>query len=902
MSQQNILLNNNYEDPALRSGDFRLLPINPKAPIIQSHPIRNFTQRTISEPYANVLPTLVPIFNVFTIKKNISVEWTMYVIDPSNINNPNDLSNIKYVWKRNGNPIVELNRINNNKGTPQVVLSEESVTEEVAGEYICEVSNNYGTVSTVPFIIEVIDPDTNSMMYTNLIVNGDGGGGLDGWLDVSGTYQTRMLDKSDFVGLDSTIDDFTVGTGSLEQKSYPFNFSVFSHKNLFYPVYDKLLAAQPNLTDLSTEIAYNANNTPIGLTEYEWWNHTTAIPTIIANEDINNSRSPQGFFPGPAYIDSFNENNNSTANNNLKTLAEELDYTAVNIPYFTPNRPQFPSPGKITKNNLRQVIDISSVSSVVDGVAGGLQAVEGCFFAYVGIAISRYVIKYMQNGQQKEVNWYVTDIGTYRDFLRCELGQRFRIKPDKGTSIEFTPIIDDTLKIELKYYNEKAELISTDPVTVPTSRDLWAVKEKTFFPLTLYPLFAFFEPNSNDITVFDRTYTTTDALFPLFKNSKIKDADFETEIKRLEGRIEMFNEQLERAALFEYNVEQGKRIILQSDLGSGNFTQEELQATELNIAINQVNLDRAISSESIRRAGKAQAKFDLANKQANKDTFFGISAMHPDNIQQTAQYPGLDRNVAFFLNRYGSSFIKSGKMYPTEVWEPQSNFNGDIWYTDLVLEGNKYKALTDPGASAFFGVSLRRMLQTGIRLVEVEITTENTSPAIISDEDPTAKGWNNNEIYNSLFNVGSTDPLTGRPAQTRYPLHSYREPRCAITKMKYQLLPILYNPTGVDQSNTNTKHITYSIPQTSVLNAAHSILNTYNTSTAKSGNFFYKLITPQDTVINTDLDPLSDKDKEQLDDIIKDIENGPTSSPVGTKVPAGYYTASTQALPKTLIE
>ena len=121
-------------------------------------------------------------------------------------------------------------------------------------------------------------------------------------------------------------------------------------------------------------------------------------------------------------------------------------------------------------------------------------------------------------------------------------------------------------------------------------------------------------------------------------------------------------------------------------------------------------------------------------------------------------------------------------------------------------------------------------------------------------------------------------------------------------KIKYQLLPVLYNPTGIDQSNTNTKHVTYNIPQTSVLNAAHSILNTYNTSTAKSGNFFYKLITPQDTVINTDLEPLSDKDKEQLNDIIKDIENGPTSNPVGTKVPAGFYTTSFQALPPTLIK
>lgn len=924
MSKQNILLSTNYEDSALRSGDFRLLPVNPKAPIIQSHPIRNFTQRNVTEvlsPFnftdntnssytegfgtdSNSQPLLliIPIFNVFTVKKNISIEWTMYIIDPSNINNPNDLSNIKYVWKRNGNPIVELNRINDNKGTPQVLLDEQSVTQEVAGEYVCEVSNDYGTVTTVPFILEVIDPDNNSMMYADLVTNGDGGGGLDGWLDVTGTYQTRMIEKNEFVGLDSTIADFTVATGSLEQKSYPFNFNTFSRKNIFYPVYAKLLAAQPNLTDLNTQIVYSDNNTPIGLTDYEWWNHTTALPTIIANEDIDNPKSPQGFFPGPAYIDSFNDNNDALANKNLKTLADELDYTTVNIPYFTTNRAQFLTPGKSARNSLRQVIDLSSVSSVIDGAAAGIQSIAGCFFAYVGIAISRYVIKYVQNGDQKEVNWYVTDIGTYRDFLQCKLGDKFRIKPDKGTSIECTPIIDDIVEINLKYYNESGDLISSAPVQTPTSRDLWAIKEKAFFPLTLYPLFAFFEPNNNDITVFGRTYTTTDALLPLFKNSKIKNIVFEAEIAVLKTNIETLNETLELNTLFEFNITQARRIILQSDMGSGDFSQNELSMTSASIDLNLQLLDNWKSSESIYRADKAQLEFDLRNKEANKDIFYGISAMHPDNIQQTAQTPGLDRNAAFFLSRYGSSFLKSEKIYPTEIWEPKANFKGDVWYENLTIEGNKYKALTDPGASAFFAVSLKNVLIAGTRLVEIEIITENKSPAML-DEDPSSKGWNSDELYNSLFNVSSTDPLTGKPSQTKNPLHTYREPRCAITKIKYQLQPFnVYNNTNLDQPSSNLMHVTYDMPVNTVLNTATTEINTYKTSTAEPGDFVYKLIMPQNITIKPDANTLSEKDNEQLNNIIENIENGPTSNSVGTKVPPGYYTTSSQAIPATIVK
>lgn len=902
MSKQNILLNTYPEDTALRVGDFRLLPVNPKAPVIQSHPISNFSQLTYTRTVADSqeFRSVVPVFNVFTVLKNTAIQWRMYVIDPSNINNPADASNITYIWKRNGNPIYELNRLNGRKGTPQVFLDEASVTAEVAGEYICEVSNDYGTTTTTPFIVEVLDVDNNSMMYTNLVVNGDGAGGLDGWLDVNGSYQARTLTTNEFAGLDSTIADFTVGTGSLEIPSYPFNFSAFSQKNLFYPIYNKLLQAQPTFTNLDIDAQYNANGTPVGLTDYEWWNHTAAIPTVIANEDFAINNSPQGFFPGPAWIDRYN-NNNSTAAKNTFTLAEELDFTKNHLTYLTQTRLRFLRPGDTPFKTLQQSIDVSTVSAAIDGKVAGLDSVTGQFFAYVGLAISRYQITYTENGVSKRANWYVTDLDNYRKYLRAELGGKFRIKPDQGTPIEITPYVDDKLSINLKAYSESGQLIQTIPIFTPNAEDLWAIKEKAFLPLTLYPLFAFFEPNNNDVTVFDKKYTNTDALLPLFNNTVSQEADntFQVQVDQIKASIEELKEFLERKAIYQFRIEQAKTLIARAnrDADSG-ISQERLQEAEEIIRINQASLEGWESVVESRRQLLAEREAQLLNLEAQREIFFGESALHPNRYLQVAKTLGLDRNAAFFMSRYVSSFLRNGNIYPTEIWEPTANDSGEIWYQDLLQgkEGNRYRALTDPGASAFFAISARHTLLQSTRLVNIEVTMENTSPAI-ADLDPQAKGWSQDEIYNILFNVGSTDPLTKRVTEKKYPLHKYREPRCAITKVKYQL-----HANDIDRP---VNHITYVAPPeyNTILGAAKRQIFEQDNSTDQPGAFYYNFIRPQD--LDEVPAPVLSKEEELtqsvlIDDIQKGVGTG-TQQPLSS-VPAGYATSSFQAKPKTSAE
>ena len=916
MSKHNVLLNTYHEDAALRVGDFRLLPVNPKAPIIQSHPISNFSQQTYYRSVGNQLRQLtpaIPIFNVFTILKNTAIQWRMYVIDPSNINNPADASNITYVWKRNNNPIYELNRLNEGKGTPQVFLDEASVTAEVAGEYVCEVSNNYGTVTTTPFIVEVLDTDTNSMMFTNLVVNGDGAGGLDGWLDVNGSFQTRTLIRDEFAGIDSTIADYTVGTGSLELPSYPFNFSAFSKKNLFYPVFDKIRKAQPNFTNIkaSSAVEYNANGTPIvkgevGLSDYEWWNHTAAIPTVIANEDFANNNSLQGFFPSPAWIDKYN-NNSVSASNNTYTLAQELDHTKNNITYFTQTRHNFLGVGGSAQKSIQQSINISTVSAAVDGKVAGLSGLTGQFFAYVGLAISRYEIKYTENGVEKRVNWYVTDLDNYRKFLRTELGGKFQIKPDKKTPIEITPYVDDNISITLNAYNESNNLVQSTPITTPNVEDLWAVKEKVFFPLILYPLFVFFQPTSNDITVFGKKYTTTDALAPLFTSANVvteeKQQEYENEIKQIKESIDTLEEFLEGKTRAQFFIDKAETLILRAGLSTeSGITQEALQEAERQIAHYKSYIEDWESVVESRRKLLAERRALLIDFESNREALYGESALHPNRHKKAAQVAGLDRNAAFFMDRYLPSFIKNGNIYPTTIWEPTTNENGEIWYKDLLEgnDGNRYRALLDPGASAFFAVGERQVIPTGVRTVDIVITMENTSPAI-TDTDPRAKGWTEDEIYNVLFNVSSTDPLTKRPSEKKYPLHKYREPRCAVTKIKYQLQPI----TADRPSN----HITYVIPpaKNTVLGVAKQQLSNdtpgVDISTDQPGPFFYNLITPR--AFDVFKPPvLSEQEQAAQSHLVKEIQQGLGS---GTKqpqsnVPAGYATTNIEAKPKTSAE
>lgn len=883
MSKNQILINTYNADEALRASSFTLMPINPKAPIINSHPIRNIVQTTYTEFGENVtdpraqstgLLPLTPTFNTFTIRKGTAIDWTMMVTDPSNINNPSSDENVTYVWKRDGIPLNNLNRQNNNKGTRQVSFSEAEVTSEINGEYICEVSNEYGTTITVPFILDIVDLDNNSIFYSNLVTNGSGEGGLDGWTDSDGAFRVQVINNTVGSTAESSISEYRVSTGSMNPPTYPFTFNIPTPVSMFYTVYYKLKKNNPDIFDLSTNLITDANGTPQGVADWEWWYHTALPSSIIPNEDLEVPRSPQGFYPGPSWIDRYNGNDVvARATSSYKTLLDEMDPSLGPITYFTRNPIEF---GANKPVKLSQTINILSAAPMIDNTVAGVSSIQGQFFAYVGLGISRYTIEYTKKKKRHTVNWYVKDLITYRDYLQGATSVGLaKIKPDDGTPINIIPHADDVVDINIEYLDSLGNVIGlANQVVTPTVRDIWAAKEKTTFPLTLYPIFVFFEPNHNPIQVFNTNYTHTDALLPLMLNnieSSVLGAQIQiledekdsvtTKISQLDNYFTIVNGYFSEIAKYELRLQQAN-LGLTNVGGSekdGNWSQKELEEAEEQIAYYNGLLDQPTSEGSSltnrtayeprkiqlqeRKDRKAAIEDEIAFKQANEGIFAGKSAMHPDNVQNVTPFEsGLDRNVAFLLRRYGSSWVKNGKIYPDSIWEPI--VSGDVtFYEDLLknTQGNKYRALFDTGASAFFAVQSTERVPAGAKLARINVQTANNNVSVLLDDNAKNKGWDKDTIYNTLYNVDSVDPVTSTPTPTSDPLHEYGNPRCGITQMKFQLIPL------PNDNSTKPKHITYELPPESntVIGMSKQFMTSPGIYTAQPGLFNYTLIQPQ---------------------------------------------------------
>jgi hypothetical protein len=254
------------------------------------------------------------------------------------------------------------------------------------------------------------------------------------------------------------------------------------------------------------------------------WISTAIRPNTIANEDINEGGSPQSFFPGPNYIDNYNKNEIASSQYGSIPLKEEMYTMGRSLTYFTRD---FISFGEEEVVGIKQSIDITEAASLVDGQVGGVDYITAQVFAYAGSALSRMMIRYTVDGKVQERPWLVHDSATYRRWLTDTASGNPReayhaIVPDPGTPIEIVPLADDSVSLRLQFLDEFGVELGNDIIEGPDATDLWAVKEKVDFPLTLFPLFAFFKPNNNPITVFNQSYTNTSALRGLFYHSPDK--------------------------------------------------------------------------------------------------------------------------------------------------------------------------------------------------------------------------------------------------------------------------------------------------------------------------------------------------------------------------------------------
>lgn len=81
-----------------------------------------------------------------------------------------------------------------------------------------------------------------------------------------------------------------------------------------------------------------------------------------------------------------------------------------------------------------------------------------------------------------------------------------RESANSDTNIEVTPRVDDQTEVVIEYLDAAGVILDNVVIDGPTAREVWAVKEKVYFPLTQFTIDNFLIKNNNKVTVFDQVY------------------------------------------------------------------------------------------------------------------------------------------------------------------------------------------------------------------------------------------------------------------------------------------------------------------------------------------------------------------------------------------------------------
>ena len=384
------------KDLATRAGSFQLLTERGGSPAVVSQPIQNFTQYTWildAQTKPVTYQPVVPVNRKISMLIGTEFSWDLRAIDEANIDNPNITTNLSYYWRQDGSSIYELNRANGGVGSKDARLPKAASTPEVTGRYVCDISNQYETVSTEPFDIEVIDPQNHPKLYTNLILNGDGEGGTTGWETDSEIKVHPFLNSFTYNNNFGSLSGFTIlGENEKTPIGDPpsdFFFSLAGHGSLFFPLHEKRKKADANYRRATFET--NVKSKPQdGLNPNEQW-LVGVLPQIVCNEDYQTGRFA-GFFPGIAWLDAYNKNTGSNIVGLGSEFADSRTGRQFPINYFTRDKIGFEKSGARNKVSLSQTIDVSDVAAMIDGNVLGVQYLSSHFFAYIGGGLSGYNI------------------------------------------------------------------------------------------------------------------------------------------------------------------------------------------------------------------------------------------------------------------------------------------------------------------------------------------------------------------------------------------------------------------------------------------------------------------------------------------------------------------------------
>ena len=409
------------KDLAIRAGSFELLIERGGSPAVVSQPIQNFAQYTWildAQTKPVTYQPIVPVNRKISMLMGTEFSWDLIAEDEANIDNKAITTNLSYYWRRDGSSIYELNRANGGVGSKDARLPKQFSTPEVTGRYICDISNQYETISTEPFDIEVIDPQNHPKLYTNLILNGDGEGGTTGWETDSEIKVHPFLNSFTYNNNFGSLSGFTLlGKNEKVPIGNPpsdFFFSLAGHDSLFLPIHEKRKKVDPNYRKATFDT--NTKSKPQdGLNSNEQW-LVGVLPQIVSNEDYQTGRFA-GFFPGIAWLDAYNKNNGS---NTIGLGSEFINSTTGRlfpVNYFTRDKIGFSKSGANSRVKFSQTIDVSDVATMIDGNVLGVQYLSSHFFAYVGGGLSGYNITLNVEGSKQPVTfpYYIAESEQYYD-------------------------------------------------------------------------------------------------------------------------------------------------------------------------------------------------------------------------------------------------------------------------------------------------------------------------------------------------------------------------------------------------------------------------------------------------------------------------------------------------------
>ena len=535
-----VKLSSYAEETAIRAGNFRLLPQNAVTSFIVSQPANNFAQFTWIQGVQNatiLYQELTTQNNTITLLKGTEFLVGIKVVDPSNVNDPNNTENIQYKWKRDDAYLFEVNKLNNGLGINEFLVPANDSIPDLSGRYTCEVINNFGIIESEPLTVNVVDALKHPKLLKNLIINGDGDGGLSNWTADNDIKVSPFLNN---ISVSKNFGSFRLGSLLMfkyqpylnlptSQIEHPdFYFSKGGQNTLFFPLTYK--ASRPGSPGAANYVIDTVREISVQFSQDDQYILSSLMPQIVLNEDYVEPRLPQefaAFFPGIRWMDKYNKNTKG-----IGLYNEFIDYSPT---YFTRNKLKFEKFGGSQDSSMTQIIDLTTVSDFVDGNVYGVKYLTSQFFAYVGIGITDYKIKVKTTGGERIFNYYIVDSeDLFNRLVKADIPDGSNIVYHRGTGeffprtafvsvepdsdIEIIPCAYDTTTISLDYLDESDQIIQTETVDGPTVRDIWAVKEKVYFPLTLTPLFMFLYPsaNSNNIKIFDQVYTTTAALRSIF--------------------------------------------------------------------------------------------------------------------------------------------------------------------------------------------------------------------------------------------------------------------------------------------------------------------------------------------------------------------------------------------------